>query len=132
MTDEQMWHFVIDGSQELADELGLDEPPPSFAPARALGAVDDWLALRGEALDEEDTARLGCLLARVLMEAHDGGLSRIDERGHPLAGEWTITSFRRGLAADYQVPVFVSAWRIGVDRSLGAREWYAQLLAEGR
>jgi hypothetical protein len=50
---------------------------------------------------------------------------------HPLDGEWAVTGFERGLAADYHVPFLVSAARVGVDQSLSAADWYAQLLGEG-
>jgi hypothetical protein len=129
---ERMWELMVRGSDELADELGLEEPPAIFTPARALGAVDTWLEAQGEPLDEEDTARLGMLLARVLVEAHGGGLARIAQPGHVLDGEWAVSGFSRGLDADYYVPFVVSAVRIGIDRSLSARDWYAQTLREGQ
>src|SRR4051812_21132849 len=128
-TPDQMWQLMLRGSGELADKLGLEEPPPIFTPERVLGAVDAWLT---EPLDEEDTARLGMLLARLLVEVHGGGLLRIAERGHPLDGEWAVSGFSRGLAADYYVPFVVSAVRVGMDRELSARDWYAQTLREGR
>jgi hypothetical protein len=129
---ERMWQLVIQGSDQLAEELGLAAPPPIFTPARLLGAIDGWLAERDEPLDEEETAQLGCLLARLLVETHGGGLVQIRAPKHPLAGEWAIAGFERGLARDYHVPFVVSAVRIGVDRSLTAAQWYAQCLAEGR
>jgi hypothetical protein len=127
-TPEQMWQLMLRGSDELADELGLEAPPEIFTPERVLGAVDAWLA---EPLDEEDTARLGMLLARLLVETHGGGLLRIAEKGHPLDGEWAVSGFLRGLAADYVVPFVISAVRVGMDRELSAREWYARTLREG-
>jgi hypothetical protein len=129
---ERMWDLMMHGSDELAFELGLEAPPAVFSPDRALSAIDTWLATSTETLDEEDTARLGLFLARVLVEAHGGGLCRISQKGHPLDGEWAVSGFTRGLGADYFVPFVVSAARIGMDRSLTAREWYAQMLSEGR
>ena len=121
---------MVAGSDELADELGLESPPDVFTPARATAAVDAWLERAGP-LDEEDATRLGLFLARVLLEAHGGGLAQIREPGHPLDGEWTVTAFERKLARDYHVPFFVSAYRVGVDRSLSAAAWYSQLAIEG-
>ena len=129
---QRMWELMMQGSDELADELGLEAPPPIFTPERALDAVDAWLASRPEPLDEEDGARLGMLLGRVLVETHGGGLTQIAAPGHPLDGEWAITGFQRGLAADYHVPFVISAVRIGIDRSISARQWYQQTLKEGR
>jgi hypothetical protein len=43
-----------------------------------------------------------------------------------------VSGFERGLDPDFHVPVFVAAYRIGVDRSLTAVDWYAQILVEGR
>ena len=71
------------------------------------------------------------MLARILVETHDGGLVRIEVPGHALEGEWAVTGFRRGLAVDYCVPFVVSAGRIGVDRAITAKQWYEQLLDEG-
>jgi hypothetical protein len=130
-TAEGLWEMMMSGSDELADELGLEEPPAVFTPERALDAVDGWLGARAEPLDEDDTVRLGMLLARVLVETHGGGIFRIAEPGHPLDGEWAVSGFSRGLDGDYCVPFVVSAVRIGMDRALGAREWYAQTLKEG-
>ena len=130
-TPEQMWQLMLRGSDELADELGLEAPPAIFTPERVLGAVDAWLAAEGAPLGEDDTARLGMLLARLLVEAHGGGLMRIAERGHPLDGEWAVSGFARGLAADYVVPFVISAVRVGIDRELTARDWYARTLREG-
>jgi hypothetical protein len=129
---ERMWELMIHGSDELAFELGLESPPAIFTPGRALGAIDTWLAEEREPLDEDDTARLGMFLARVLVETHGGGLCRIKQKGHALDGEWAVSGFTEGLGADYFVPFVVSAVRIGMDRSLTARDWYAQTLAEGR
>lgn len=123
----QMWTLVESGSNELAGELELE----GFGAESALDAIDQWLTEAGE-LDEEDVARLGLLLARVLIENHGGGLTQIGEAGHPLAGEWAITDFQRGLPPDYHVPFLVSAARIALDRSLGARAWYKQILDEAR
>jgi len=131
-TPEQMWQLMLRGSDELADELGLEAPPAIFTPERVLGAVDAWLGATPDPLDEEDTARLGMLLARLLVEAHGGGLMRIAEKGHPLDGEWAATGFSRGLQPDYVVPFVISAVRVGMDRELSARDWYAQTLREGR
>jgi len=122
----------MQGSNELADELGLEAPPAVFTPERALGAVDAWLATHAAPLEDDDAARLGMLLGRVLVETHGGGLTQIAAPGHPLDGEWAITGFQRGLAPDYHVPFVVSAVRIGLDRSLTARDWYAQTVKEGR
>jgi hypothetical protein len=129
---DRIWDLIMQGSDELADEMGLEAPPSPFSPERALGAVDGWLAHHREALDEEDAGRLGMLLARVLIENHGGGVVRIAERGHPLEGEWAVSGFTRGLDGDYHVPFVVSAVRIGIDRSLTAAEWYRQVIAEGR
>lgn len=131
-TAEEMWQLVLAGSDELADELGLEEPPAVFTPKRVLPAVDAWLAGLGEPLDDEDATRLAALLGRLLAETHGGGLTQIAAEGHPLEGEWAMTDFSRGLDPEYHVPFVVSAWRIGVDRSLTAADWYAQLLREGR
>ena len=129
---KRMWELMVHGSDELADELGLEEPPAVFAPARALGAVDAWLAANQEPLDEDDTARLGMFLARVLIETHGGGITQIAEPGHPLEGEWAVSGFQGGLDPEYHVPFVVSAVRIGMDRELKAAEWYAQTIKEGR
>src|SRR5205823_2946552 len=86
----------------------------------------------GGPLSEEDAVRLGLYLARLLIETHNGGLVRIQKRGHALDGEWAVTGFSRKLANDYHVPFLVSAVRIGVDRSLTARAWYQEVLREGR
>ncbi len=129
---EQMWDVFMTGAEELAAELGLEEPPAVFTPTRALPAVDAWLTQHVDPLDKEDTARLAGLLARVLVEAHGGGLTKIAERGHPLDGEWALTMFGKALARDYHVPIVVSAVRIGIDREVGAVEWYKRLLKEGR
>jgi hypothetical protein len=131
-TPEHMWELMVRGSDELADELGLEAPPAVFAPERALGAADSWVTAQEQPLDEEDTARLGFLLARVLVEAHGGGLTRVVAPGHALDGEWAVSGFTKGLAGDYFVPFVVSAVRIGMDRSLSARDWYAQTVREGR
>ncbi len=126
-----MWEIMAHGSDELAAELGLEAPPAVFTPVRALGAVDAWLAAQPEPLDEDDTARLGMLLARVLLETHGGGLLVINEPGHPLKDEWAVSGFQHGLDADYHVPFVVSAVRIGIDRTLTATDWYRQTLKEG-
>lgn len=123
---DDVWDLLIEGSDELALELDL----PDFSPA-VLPAVDRWLKAQRRPLQEEDLARLGALLGRVLVETHDGGLTRIAEEGHPLRGEWAVGGFQRGLDGDYHVPIFVSALRMGADRNLGAAEWYAALLREG-
>jgi hypothetical protein len=127
-----MWQFVVAASDELADELGLEAPPAVFTPKRILPAIDTWLEGVEGPLDDEDAARLAALLGRLLVETHGGGLTQIAEEGHPLEGEWAMTDFARGLDPEYHVPFVVSAWRIGVDRSLTAADWYAQLLREGR
>jgi hypothetical protein len=129
---ERMWELMLQGSNELANDLGLESPPAVFTPARALGAVDGWLAARQEPLEDEETAKLGFFLARILIENHDGGMAQIRQKDHPLDGEWAITGFSGGLAEDYHVPFVVSAVRIGVDRSLTAEAWYAQTLREGK
>jgi hypothetical protein len=127
MTAAQLWELIHAGSDELAELLGLEgwEPRATFA------AVDAWLAELGP-LDEDDGARLGLLIARVLVEAHGGGLLQIAVSGHALDGEWAITGFTRGLASDYHVPFVIAAARIGVDRSITAVDWYAQCLKEGK
>jgi hypothetical protein len=127
-TPEELWEAMLEASEDLAEELSLGEPP-WLRPA--LEAVDRWVAAHDAALEEDDLGRLGLFLARFLVEAHGGGLAIITEAGHPLDGEWSVSGFRRGLAADYHVPFFVSAVRIGADRSLDAQRWYEQLLAEG-
>ena len=131
MTPDRAWQLLVDGSDALADELGLEAPPPVFTPTRGLEAVDAWLAAHDGPLDEEDTARLGFFLARVLIETHGGGLTEIHQPGHPLDGEWAVTGFERGLPPDYHAPFLVAAARIGLDRELGAAAWYQKLLAEG-
>ncbi len=128
---EHMWQLMIRGSDELAERLGLEEPPDVFTPERALPAADAWLASRDQPLDEEETAMLGFLLARVLIDTHMGGLTEIRRPDHALTGEWAVTGFERGLAPDYHVPFVVSAVRIGVDRDLTAEQWYRQCLEEG-
>ena len=126
-TDE-MWEQMCDASEELAEALELGRKP--FTP-RALAALDRWVLAHEAPLDEEEVALLGLFLARVLVETHDGGLVVIRQKGHALDGEWAVTGFARGLANDYHVPFFVSAARIGLDRSLTAQVWYAQLVEEG-
>jgi hypothetical protein len=126
----RMWQLMTTGSEELAEVLGLEAPPPVFTPSRALPAVDAWLAGHKEPLDAEELAMLGFLLARVLVETHAGGLVEI--RGHALEGEWAVTGFERGLARDFHVPFMVSASRIGFARNLTAVDWYKQCLAEGK
>ncbi len=49
---------MIRGSDELAELLGLEEPPAIFTPERALPAADAWLAAREAALEEEEAAML--------------------------------------------------------------------------
>jgi hypothetical protein len=127
-----MWQLLQRGSDELAEELGLEAPPPVFTPARAFAAVDEWLAGHEGPLDQDDTARLGFLLARVLLETHGGGLTQIREPGHALVGEWAVSGFERGLDRDYHVPFVISAARIGIDRQLDTQAWYARCLQEGR
>ena len=124
---DAMWELLLEGSDDQADTLGIE----SFAPD-TLPLLDEWLAAAGVPLDDEDAAALGFCLGRVLVETHGGGLARIREDGHPLDGEWTISGFSAGLAEDYHVPFFVSAWRIGVERTLTAAEWYRQVIDEGR
>jgi hypothetical protein len=131
-TPEHMWELMVGGSNELADELGLEEPPAIFTPDRALDAVDTWLASHDQPLGDSETARLGFFLARVLVETYGGGLVQIAERGHPLDKEWAVSGFTTGLGRDYFVPFVVSAVRIGMDRSLTARDWHKQTLREGR
>ena len=125
---DAMWELMLEGSDELAEEVGLPERPSP----RALERLDRWIGEHDGALDADEVAQLGMYLARLLVELHDGGLMRIEVKGHALEGEWAVTGFRRGLAEDYVVPFVVSAARIGVDRSLSARQWYQQLCAEGR
>lgn len=124
-----IWRMMLEASDELADELGLGDAPFN---RRSLPMIDRWVSDHDAALDEDDVTRLGLFLARLLVEQHEGGLTRIVEPGHPLEGEWAMSGFGRGLARDYHVPFMVSALRIGEDRSLTAVEWYEQLLAEGR
>lgn len=131
MAPDRMWDLLIEGSDEMADELGLEEPTPAFAPG-SLGVIDGWIRDHDGALDEDEVTRLGLYLARVLVETHGGGLAVIHQKDHPLDGEWAITGFARSLANDYHVPFLVSAVRVGVDRSLTAKEWYQRLLQEGR
>jgi hypothetical protein len=126
---DEMWDAMIEGSDELADELDLGDQ--AFSP-RSLAAVDRWVVEHKAALDEEEASRLGLFLARLLVETHDGGLVRIQKKGHALDGEWAVTGFSRRLANDYHVPFMVSAARIGIDRSLTAKRWYEDLLREGR
>jgi hypothetical protein len=125
---EEMWDAMVEASEDLGDELGL---APPFRRA-ALDALDRWVSAHDAALGDDELARLGLFLARFVVDAHDGGLARIEAEGHPLVGEWAATGFRRGLAPDYHVPFMISAVRIGADRTLTARRWYEQLLAEGR
>ncbi len=132
MTPEQMWQLVMSGSDELADELGLEAPPEIFTPKRALPAIDAWLSAHDQPLDEDETAELGMMLARVLIETHGGGLVQIGEKGHALEGEWAVSGFDRGLPRDFYVPFVVSAVRIGMDRSLRAEAWYRELVKEAR
>lgn len=121
-----MWDLLVSGSEELGTELGIED----FSP-QALDVIDAWLAGDPEPLDEETTGMLGFLLARVLLETHGGGLGHIEAQGHPLDGEWTVAGFERDLGEDYQVPFLVSAFRIGAERALTARDWYEQLRREG-
>lgn len=122
---EELWELVQQGSDELALALGVERFDP-----RALAVVDGWLAEREIPLDEEEIARLGLFLARLLLDTHGGGLTRIEAAGHPLDGEWAATGFTRGLSSDYHVPFVVSAARIGRQRALKAVDWYDQLVAE--
>lgn len=125
----EVWRMMLEAASDLADELDLGETP--YTP-RALPVIDQWVSEHEGPLDEDDVTRLGLFLARLLVEQYEGGLTRIDEPGHPLEGEWAVSGFTRGLAADYHVPFMVSAARIAEDRSLTAAAWYEQLLAEGR
>jgi len=125
---DRLWRQMLDASEELGDELDLEG---RFTP-RALAAVDGWVSAHEGRLDERDATRLALLLARVLVETHGGGFERIVMRGHPLDGEWTVSGFTQGLAADYHVPFVVSAARIAIDRELTALAWYSQVLDEGR
>ena len=126
---DDLWDSMIHASNELAEELGLDDE--AFTPD-SLPAIDRWVAEHKEPLDAEDAPRLGLFLARLMCAEHSGGLVRIQKKGHPLDGEWAVTGFSRGLANDYHVPFMISAARIGIDRSLTAVEWYAEVLREGR
>jgi hypothetical protein len=128
---EHVWQLMMRGSDELAELLGLEDPPAIFTPERALPAVDAWLAAHDAPLEEEQAAMLGFFLARVLIETHEGGLTEIRRPDHALVGEWAVTGFERGLAPDYHVPFVVSAVRVGVDRELSAVEWYRQCVREG-
>ncbi|MSP60137.1 MAG: hypothetical protein EXR72_07305 [Myxococcales bacterium] len=130
-TPDQMWTLLLQASEELAEELGLETDPRSFSPA-TLRAIDAWLAEHEAPLDEDEATRLGCFLGRILCETHNGGLVQIHQKDHPLDGEWAITGFARGLANDFHVPFLVSATRIGIERNLTTKEWYRQVLAEGR
>jgi len=132
MTPDEMWQLMMQGSDELADELGLEAPPPIFTPTRALPAIAAWLSAHDEPLDDDETAQLGMLLARMLIETHGGGLVQIREKGHALDGEWAVSGFERGLPRDFHVPFVVSAVRIGIDRSLDADQWYRELMKEAR
>jgi hypothetical protein len=132
VTPDRAWELMIEASDGLADELGLEAPPAVFAPARATAAVDVWLRERGAPLDEDDAARLGFFLARVLVETHGGGLVQIRSQGHALDGEWAVSGFERGLDRDYHVPFVVAAVRIGIDRSLSAADWYTAVTREGK
>lgn len=123
-----MWDLMMEGSEELAEELDVKGAPGP----RSLEALDRWVGAHDGALDEDELGRLGMFLCRVLLEAHDGGLMRVEVPGHALDGEWVATGFRRGLAHDYVVPFVISAARIGVDRTLSARTWYEQLRREGK
>ena len=141
---DEVWHAMIVASDDLAAELGLDDAP--FSP-RSLAAVDRWVGEHDGPLDDEDVARLGMFLARLLVETHRGGLVVIQQKDHPLDGERAVTGFARGLANDYHVPFMISAARIagvpegpagssaqthaGAPRSLTAREWYDQIRREG-
>jgi hypothetical protein len=126
---DEMWDAMALASNELAEELGLGQEP--FTP-RSLSAIDRWVAQHKGPLDEKAGLRLGFFLARLLCAEHNGGLSRIRKKGHPLDGEWTVTGFSRGLANDYHVPFMVSAGRIGIDKALTARKWYEEVLREGQ
>ena len=126
MNLEELWELVQQGSDEQAQALGVERFDP-----RALVVVDAWLAERSEPLDEDELARLGLFLGRLLLDTHGGGLTVIDAPGHPLHGEWAATGFTRGLGEDFHVPFIVSAARIGGQRSLSAAAWYEQLLREG-
>lgn len=126
-----MWDLLIAGSEEMAEELGLDALPAVFVPA-SLAVIDGWARDHEGPLDEEEVTKLGLFLARVLVDTHGGGLAIIHQKDHPLDGEWAITGFAKGIANDYHVPFLVSAARIGYDRSLTAEQWYAQVIREGR
>src|SRR5260370_35362672 len=108
---ERMWSMMLAGSEELAEELGLEAPPDVFAPTRATTAIDLWLRDREAPLDEEETAQLGFFLARVLVEPHGGGLALVRAGDHPLAGEWAETGFALGVAHDDHRPLRGSAGR---------------------
>lgn len=126
---DAMWDQMIEASNTFAETLGLEQE--AYTP-KSLPEVDHWLATHAGPLAEAEVTQLGLFLARLLCAEHSGGLTRIQKKGHPLDGEWAVTGFSRGLANDYHVPFMVSAVRIGVDRSLTARQWYDELLAEGR
>lgn len=126
---DEMWEAMVDESDDLADELSLARD--AFSP-RSLAAIDRWIAEQGQPLIEQEAARLGFYLARLLIETHRGGLTRIRRKGHPLDGEWAVSGFAKKLANDYHVPFMVSAVRIGIDHSLTARGWYDEVVREGR
>jgi hypothetical protein len=126
---DAMWDEMIEASNAFVETLGLDQE--AFTP-KSLAAVDRWVAQHKGKLSDDEVTQLGLFLARVLCAEHSGGLTRIQKKKHPLDGEWAVTGFSRGLANDYHVPFMVSAVRIGIDRSLTARQWYDELVREGR
>ena len=124
----KMWELIHAGSAELAEEIGIETDVEAFVPAD-LSALDNWLLEQGP-LDEEEVARLGFFLARVLIDTYGGGLTQIKSPGHPLDGEWAVTDFTSYLPDDFHVPFLISAARIGLDRALSAAEWHRQLVQE--
>lgn len=123
----QMWETIQEGSDELAEELDLED----FSP-RMLPTIDRWIEEHEGALAEDELTRLALFLARMLLETHRGGLAKIRQQGHLLDGEWAITGFARGIANDYHLPFFVSAFHIGDSREISARRWYTKLLQEAK
>src|SRR5262245_61515811 len=72
---DALWELMLDGSEELADELGLPAKGGGAFSPRALADIDRWVGEHDGALDQEDLGLLGMMLARILVETHDGGLA---------------------------------------------------------
>jgi hypothetical protein len=126
-TPSQVWAMMHEASVAFASLLELGEE--AFVPA-SLPAIDRFLE-EHRPLDEEDVAGLGFFLARLLVEVHGGGLTRIQAEGHPLDGEWAVSGFESGIDADYHVPFMVSAIRAGHEGNLRLADWYGQVMREG-